>query len=155
MVAGLFSLVIGICIRSIPQTFFLLTGTLFIGAGISIGNVLLPAIVKDKFPQKFGLMTSVYSTSMGLVASLASGVSVPLAKDLSLGWQGALIVWGVPALLAIVLWSYLLKFSQGDHEPIIKENSSSAEIWRSPLAWQIALFMGSNPFCFTSHFMVT
>ncbi|WP_040205962.1 CynX/NimT family MFS transporter [Neobacillus jeddahensis] len=148
LLVGLVSLLIGIGIRSIPQTFFLLTGTLFIGIGIAIGNVLLPAIVKDKFPHKFGLMTSVYSTSMGLVASLASGLSVPLAKDLHLGWQGALIVWGIPALLAILLWSYLLKFNQGNHQPLKKESSTSIEMWRSPLAWQIAIFMGFQSFLF-------
>ncbi|MBM7650899.1 CynX/NimT family MFS transporter [Neobacillus cucumis] len=148
LLVGLISLLIGIGIRSIPITFFLFTGTLFIGAGIAIGNVLLPAVVKDKFPEKFGLMTSVYSTSMGLVASLASGLSVPLATDLNLGWQGALLVWGTPVIIAILLWSYLLKFNQESHAGIKKPAVSSAEMWRSPLAWQIAIFMGFQSFLF-------
>jgi CP family cyanate transporter-like MFS transporter len=148
LLIGLIALVIGITIRSIPMTFFLFTGTLFIGVGIAIFNVLLPAVVKDKFPEKFGLMTSVYSTSMGLVASLASGVSVPLAKDLNLGWQGALIVWGIPAIIAILLWIYLLRFNQGEHVGIKKPATSSKEMWLSPLAWQIAIFMGFQSFLF-------
>lgn len=148
LLVGLSSLFIGIVIRSIPMTFFLFTGTLFIGVGIAIGNVLLPAVVKDKFPQKFGLMTSVYSTSMGLIASLASGVSVPLAEDLNLGWQGALIVWGIPAFIAILLWAYLLKFNQGNQIEPKKVAPSSIGIWRSPLAWQIAIFMGFQSFLF-------
>ncbi len=148
LLVGLISLLIGIGIRSIPMTFFLFAGTLFIGLGIAIGNVLLPAVVKDKFPHKFGLMTSVYSTSMGLIASLASGVSVPLAKDLNLGWQGALIVWGLPAALAILLWIYLLKFNHGNHGGIKKISSSSNGMWRSPLAWQVAIFLGFQSFLF-------
>ncbi|WP_308162158.1 MFS transporter [Bacillus sp. ISL-18] len=148
LLLGLISLVIGIVIRSIPMTFFLFTGTLFIGVGIAVGNVLLPAVVKDKFPEKFGLMTSVYSTSMGLIASLASGLSVPLAKDLNLGWQGALIVWGIPAVIAILLWTYLVRFNQGNHKEIKKAPSSSKEMWQSPLAWQIAIFMGFQSFLF-------
>ena len=149
LLVGLIALVIGIAIRSIPMTFFLFTGTLLIGVGIAVGNVLLPAVVKDKFPEKFGLMTSVYSTSMGLVASLASGLSVPLAKDLDLGWQGALIVWGIPAVIAILLWIYLLRFNQGaEHVGIKKAASSSKEMWLSPLAWQIAIFMGFQSFLF-------
>lgn len=148
LLLGLISLVIGIVIRSIPMTFFLFTGTLFIGAGIAIGNVLLPAVVKDKFPEKFGLMTSVYSTSMGLIASLASGLSVPLAKDMNLGWQGALIVWGIPAVIAISLWTYLVRFNKGNHKEIQKAPSSSKEMWQSPLAWQIAIFMGFQSFLF-------
>ena len=71
-----------------------------IGAGIAICNVLLPVVIKDKYPLKFGIMTSVYSTAMGLMASLASGLSVPLAIDLNLGWKMALLVWGIPAIIS-------------------------------------------------------
>jgi MFS transporter, CP family, cyanate transporter len=148
LVVGLCILLIGIGIRSISMVFFLFTGTLFIGIGIAVGNVLLPAIVKDKFPKKFSLMTSVYSTSMGVVASLASGVSVPLANGLNLGWQGALLVWGVPAVMAILIWVYLLKYNQGNQTEIKKGRSGDNQIWRSPLAWQIAIFMGFQSFLF-------
>lgn len=148
LLVGLIALLIGIGIRSIPTTFFLFTGTLFIGAGIAIGNVLLPAVVKDKFPQKFGLMTSVYSTSMGLIASLASGVSVPLATGLTLGWQGALIVWGIPVVIAIMVWAFLLRFKQGSQKGLKRVSPASNHIWRTPLAWQIAIFMGFQSFLF-------
>ncbi|MFB5193583.1 CynX/NimT family MFS transporter [Neobacillus sp. KR4-4] len=148
LVVGLISLLIGIVIRSIPMAFFLFTGTLFIGVGIAIGNVLLPAIAKDKFPDQFGLMTSVYSTSMGLVASLASGVSVPLAVGMNLGWKGALNVWGIPAVAAILVWIFLSKFNQGNQKEIRKVTPSSNHVWRSPLAWQIAIFMGFQSFLF-------
>ncbi|MEH7373932.1 CynX/NimT family MFS transporter [Neobacillus drentensis] len=148
LLIGLFTLLIGIGLRSIPMTFFLFTGTLLIGVGIAVGNVLLPAIAKDKFPQHFGLMTSVYSTSMGLFASLASGVSVPLADGMHLGWQGALIVWGIPVVLAILVWAFLFKYNHGSQTDIKKLSSKSNQIWRSPLAWQIAIFMGFQSFLF-------
>lgn len=148
LVVGLCILLIGIGLRSISMVFFLFTGTLFIGIGIAVGNVLLPAIVKDKFSKKFSLMTSVYSTSMGVVASLASGVSVPLANGLNLGWQGALLVWGVPTVMAILIWIYLLKYNQGNQTEIKKGRSGDNQIWRSPLAWQIAIFMGFQSFLF-------
>jgi len=148
LIVGLTFLLIGIVIRSIPLVFFLFTGTLFIGVGIAIGNVLLPAIAKDKFPEQFGLMTSVYSTSMGLVASLASGVSVPLAEGMNLGWKGALNVWGIPAVAAILVWTFISKYNQGNQKEIKKVTPSSNQIWRSPLAWQIAIFMGFQSFLF-------
>jgi MFS transporter, CP family, cyanate transporter len=148
LLAGLFLLLIGIGLRFIPITFFLFTGTLFVGVGIAVGNVLLPAVAKEKFPQKFGLMTSVYSTSMGLFASFASGVSVPLAVDMDLGWQGALIVWGIPVLLAILVWAFIFKNSHGSQSEIKRMGSSTTQMWRSPLAWQIAVFMGLQSFLF-------
>lgn len=148
LIVGLTSLLIGIVIRSIPMAFFLFVGTLFIGVGIAIGNVLLPAIAKDKFPEQFGLMTSVYSTSMGLIASLASGVSVPLAEGMNLGWKSALNVWGIPAVAAILVWTFLSKFNKGNQQEIKKVTPSSNQVWRSPLAWQIAIFMGFQSFLF-------
>lgn len=148
LLLGLIILLTGICSRSIPYTFFLFAGTLLVGIGIAIGNVLLPAIVKDKFPAKFGIMTSVYSTSMGVFASLASGLSVPLADGKGLGWQGAQMVWGIPAVVAIIIWFYLLKYNRTDNEVIADAKPVSTKIWSSPLAWQIAVFMGFQSFLF-------
>lgn len=148
LLLGLSALFVGILIRSIPTAPLLFTGTFLVGLGIAIGNVLLPAVVKDKFPQKFGLMTSVYSTSMGLIASLASGISVPLAVDLNLGWQGAQVVWAIPAVIAIILWIFLFKQNQKNRSVIKEVVPSSSTIWRSPLAWQIAIFMGFQSFLF-------
>jgi MFS transporter, CP family, cyanate transporter len=149
LLIGLTTLLIGISIRSIPTPFLLFTGTLLVGLGIAIGNVLLPAVVKERFPKKFGLMTSVYSTSMGLIASLASGISVPLAVDLDLGWQGAQIVWGIPVIIALILWGVLFKYREKEKSGSQqKQRTSSKQIWRSPLAWQIAIFMGFQSFSF-------
>lgn len=149
LLIGLATLLIGISIRSVPTPFLLFTGTLLVGFGIAIGNVLLPAVVKERFPKKFGLMTSVYSTSMGLIASLASGISVPLAVDLDLGWQGAQIVWGIPVIIALVLWGFLFKHREGGKSGSHQlQKTSSKQIWRSSLAWQIAIFMGFQSFSF-------
>ena len=142
LLLGLVILLVGICIRSISMTLFIFVGTLLIGVGIAIGNVLLPVVVKEKFPQKFGLMTSIYSTSMGLFASLASGISIPLAHDLKLGWDGALIVWGIPTIIAIVVWILLIRLNPAKDNAVKSVRISAKQIWRSPLAWKIALFMG-------------
>ncbi|WP_239093989.1 MFS transporter [Bacillus sp. B15-48] len=148
LLIGLVVLIIGISMRSIPMAFFLFCGTLFVGAGITLGNVLLPAVVKEKFPQKFGLMTSVYSVSLGLMASLASGVSVPFATKLNLGWQGAQFVWVIPAILAIIVWTFLLKSNQKSQQVQMQAGFKSPQMWRSPLAWQVALFFGCQSFLF-------
>jgi CP family cyanate transporter-like MFS transporter len=142
LLLGLVILLVGICIRSISMTLFIFVGTLLIGVGIAIGNVLLPVVVKEKFPQKFGLMTSIYSTSMGLFASLASGISIPLAHGLKLGWDGALIVWGIPTIIAIVVWILLTRLNPAKDNVVKSVRISARQIWRSPLAWKIALFMG-------------
>lgn len=149
LLIGLTFLFIGVSIRSIPTPFLLFTGTLLAGLGIAIGNVLLPAVVKERFPHRFGLMTSIYSTSMGLIASLASGISIPLALDWNLGWQGAQMVWAIPVVAAIVLWNFLSKYNRdGSSGNQQKKSPVSNQMWRSSLAWQIAIFMGFQSFSF-------
>lgn len=143
IVLGLLILVIGIGVRSISLVLFLFVGTVLIGLGIAICNVLLPGIVKDKFPLKVALMTSIYSTIMGTFAAISSGLSIPFAKGLNWGWQPALYVWAIPAMIGILIWLYLIyKNKQSEVESVRHKATADRRIWRSPLAWQVALFMG-------------
>lgn len=148
LIIGLLSLLVGIMIRFVPETFFLFTGTVFVGIGIAICNVLLPVIVKVKFPNKLGLVTSVYSTALSLMAAIGSGISVPLANGLNLGWKNSLIVWGIPVVAAILIWIFLDKMNLGAEENIKPSRATSNQIWRSALAWQIAFFFGFQSFMF-------
>ena len=47
---GLVCILAGIIIRSFSMGILLFAGTFLIGAGIAICNVLLPVIIKDKYP---------------------------------------------------------------------------------------------------------
>lgn len=143
MVLGLFTIVVGITIRSLALISLLFLGTIFVGLGIAICNVLLPKVIKDRFPTKVALMTSVYSTLMGIFAAIASGVSVPLATGLQWGWKLSLFVWTIPALVGVLLWIYLVKRnSDNDEEESAILPVRGGRIWKSPLAWQVAFFMG-------------
>lgn len=145
---GLFILIIGIGARSFSNVILLFIGTALVGVGIAICNVLLPGIIKEKYPSKVGIMTSVYSTSMGLFAATASGLSVPLASGLDLGWQFALAVWAIPAIISVFIWFYLSRKNQAEKNVEIEYVSSSRKMWRSSLAWQVAMYMGLQSFLF-------
>src|SRR5688500_2068272 len=77
LLASLLLLAAGILLRSAGTVAVLFLGTAVLGAAIVVGNVLLPALVKREFPERVSLMTSVYSTALGISAALAAGVSVP------------------------------------------------------------------------------
>lgn len=145
---GLISILVGVVIRTFSSSFLLFLGTFIVGGGIAICNVLLPVIIKEKYPLKFGLMTSVYSTAMGLMASIASGLSVPLASGLNLGWKTALLIWGIPTCLALLLWIYLSKNNGKQSFEVKNVTTVKTAIWRSPLAWQIAIYMGCQSLLF-------
>ncbi|MFC4557571.1 CynX/NimT family MFS transporter [Virgibacillus kekensis] len=149
MIAGLILLLFGIAVRSIPVLALLFVGTLFVGLGIAICNVLLPGVVKDKFPAKVALMTSVYSTAMGIFAATASGVSIPLARGVDLGWELGLAVWTAPTVIAIIVWIILARKEKTEGDVELKYVSvSDNRMWMSPLAWQVACFMGLQSFLF-------
>src|SRR5215213_11446207 len=78
LLASLLALAAGILVRSADAVVALFLGTAVLGAAIAVGNVLLPGIVKREFPGRAGLMTSVYSTALGVSAALAAGASVPI-----------------------------------------------------------------------------
>jgi len=142
LLASLLVLAAGILLRGAGAVAALLSGTAILGAAIAVGNVLLPGLVKREFPERAGLMTSVYSASLGISAALAAGVSIPLAQLAGIGWRGALAVWALPALLAGVAWLPQLGRNDRPADPSARNAPAVNDLWRSPLAWQVTLFMG-------------
>lgn len=143
---GLVVILIGILTRSAGHTAALYIGTLCVGIGIAVSNVLLPGLVKEKFPHRIGFMTGLYTTSMGLMASIASGLSVPLSRGLHLGWQMALSFWAIPVLIAIAIWFPQLR-SHSRH-PRQSKTHSKKSLWHSKVAWAVTLYMGLQSFLF-------
>lgn len=87
---GLFLIAFGIYIRVQGGAFLLYFGTAVSGIGIVICNVLLIPLIKVKLPHKIGIMTSSYTTGMSAFAAVGTGLSVPLAVGMGLGWRGSL-----------------------------------------------------------------
>ncbi|MCT2536198.1 MFS transporter [Aquibacillus koreensis] len=141
ILSGLILLNAGIIIRSIAFLPTLYIGTMLIGLGIAICNVLLPGIIKEKFPNSIGLMTGVYTTCMSIFAATASGLSVPLAHGLHLGWQHALLSWSVLAVLGLILWFIVMKTKENEIDKQFFEPSTQ-KLKHSGLAWQVTIFMG-------------
>ncbi|MEJ8777860.1 CynX/NimT family MFS transporter [Pseudogracilibacillus sp. ICA-222130] len=140
---SLILLLIGTGVRSITGVGFLFTGTLFIGLAIAIGNVLIPAMIKMNFPLKIGLMTGIYAIFMNVFGALGSGLSVPISNMGDFGWKGALAFWGVLGIISLLLWIPQLKGANKSEQVQVKTQEKS-NVWRSPLAWKITIFMGSQ-----------
>ena len=147
LLVSLLVLTAGIALRSVPLVSMLFLGTALLGAAIALGNVLLPALIKRDFPAHIGLMTGLYSMLIGAGGALADGVSIPLAQGAGLGWRGSLFFWTLPAALTALLWLPLLRFRS---RTTVSQARISAPrgLWRSPLAWQVTLFMGLQSLTF-------
>ncbi len=136
---------LGTLVRGVPSVPLLYLGTAVLGVGIALGNVLLPAITKRDFPERSGSMTGLYSSVMGVGATLAAALGAPLA--LRLGWRGSLAVWALPVLVALLVWMPQLR---GRHRAPLQRRYREAfgSLSRSTLAWQVALFMGFQSLTF-------
>ena len=49
-------------------------------AGMGVGNVLLPPLVKRYFPDRIGLVTAVYSTALAVSTMVPALLAVPVAR---------------------------------------------------------------------------
>ncbi|SEF67396.1 MFS transporter [Paenibacillus sp. UNC499MF] len=139
----------GIILRSASGAGTLFLGTALLGVAIALCNVLLPSLIKRDFPARIGLMTGVYSVSMNLSGAAASGVSVPAASSLGLGWKGSLGIWAALSMLALLFWvpqvTGVRKARRVARISAISANNSgdkTTSVWKSPLAWKVTLFMG-------------
>lgn len=130
----------------------LVLGTAVIFAGVGVGNVLLPPLVKKYFPDRIGLMTTLYMTTMALSTFTPPLVAVPVAD--TAGWRFSLAMWSMFALLAIVPWVTLLirRRRDADNADIEAANASVfGRLWRLPLTWALTVtFLVSSCIAYTS-----
>lgn len=140
-------LVIGMALRSSGVTSLLFIGTTLIGIGIAFGNVLLPSLIKLKFPFQVGLLTAIYTVAMNSSASIAAGVSYPLST-LSFGWQGSLGVWIILAIAAVFIWLPQTRHISKEEIAPTTTQKEKKQMWRYPLAWVIMISMGFQSMIF-------
>ncbi|CAK2902902.1 2-nitroimidazole transporter [Vibrio crassostreae] len=145
----------GITLRSFGAIPTLYIGTVMIGLGIAIGNVLLPVVVKISFPTRIATVTSLYIFTMGIGSTLGSSLMVPFS-ELTLftltGWQLALLMNLVFPILALMIW--LPKITKRSSSQSTKQNEENPvpmkKMIKSGVAWQVTLALGLNSFTFYS-----
>ena len=136
----LFTLLAGVLVRSLPTLAGLFSGTLLIGIGVAIANVLMPGILKQDFPGHIGIMTGLYTMMLSGGAALAAGTTVPLYRVLGKNWHLAVGFWALPVALAIVLW--LPSRALGRRTTAFDQRRPISGLWRSSVAWSLTIFMG-------------
>lgn len=141
--AGVSVVAIGLLLRPFA------TGTaLFVGlsavalGGIALVNVLLPVVVKRRFPDRVGAMTGLYSMALNLGASTAAAATVPLAHVLGGSWRLGLAAWAMPAVLAVPAWLALARRRARDAGAVPTPPAPGRSVVRSPLAWALAAYCG-------------
>ncbi|MFD9903964.1 CynX/NimT family MFS transporter [Streptomyces sp. NPDC059063] len=133
----------GTGLRLLDSVVALFGGTVVIGAGIAVANVLLPGLIKRDFPAKAGLMTGLYSMSLFGGAALAAGVTLPVREASGMDWRTTLACWGALAVVALVVWLPQVRSRTRVGAAAARQAAHPVRgLWRSPLAWQVTGYMG-------------
>ncbi|RBM17014.1 MFS transporter [Streptomyces sp. PT12] len=154
VIAGLAALTAGLALRSLmPSTVpFLLTTTVAL-AGIAVGNVLMPVLVKRWFPDRIGTMTGVYAGVSALGAAVSAAMTVPLTGALGDSWRLGIGVWAAITALALLPWlAARPRTRRADpHRSGAEAGAGGAShaaappipsLARSRTAWALAVFFG-------------
>lgn len=118
-------------------------GTMIIGISIAMMNVLFPSIILANQPFRIGLLTTVYTTAMGIASSVASSVAVPIVKMTS--WKGLIVILSLLILIALVVW-----FPNTFHNHMTEkdEHTHSASLWKNKAAIALLIFGGLQSLLF-------
>jgi CP family cyanate transporter-like MFS transporter len=145
LLLALIPITVGVAGRAAGSTMALFAGTVLAGIGIAIGNVIVPSIVKSRFAPTAGLVTGSYVAALTGGAALAAGLTVPLER--SIGWQGALAIWALPALAALAVLAAAVVGERAP-SPLRGREGDVRSLLGDRLAWQVTLYMGLQSFVF-------
>lgn len=140
---------VGCFIRSFCGLVGLWGGTLSLGLGIAIANVLVVPLIKRDFPDNAARCVGLYAATMAMTAALSSGIANPLSNLSNASWRMAIGIWVFPAALTLILWAKICLRSRDVAKPVAKPSIvKMRSIWKSRLAWQVSLFMAMQTLVF-------
>lgn len=144
LIGCLVAIVLGHLLRGFAGSVgILVLGSVLTFAGIGVGNVLLPPLVKKYFPDRVGLLTALYVTTMSVSTFVPPLVAVPVAD--AAGWRLSLAMWAVVGVLALMPWAGILLRGSSQNPGAGVEDvraDVARSLWRSPLAWALAVVFG-------------
>jgi CP family cyanate transporter-like MFS transporter len=144
LLVACFVTAIGTAMRGLGGVAPLYLGTLLAGAAIALTQVVTPAWVRAKATHGTGVLTGAFSWALVAGATIATFAAVPLEEAFG-GWEGALAIWAVIGVIAAAVW---VPLAVKAHDPV--PAPVGRPLWRNPMAWSIALLMGTQSMAFFS-----
>ncbi|MDO4260047.1 MAG: MFS transporter [Actinomycetaceae bacterium] len=146
--------VIGLAARPFaPEIWSFLALSACAMVGPAVGNVLVPAWIKEYAPFRAVLLLSVFGTIMPIGATMGAAVSVPLTHVVG-SWHISLALWAIPAALPLVVWTFLaLRIGvdrpsrhPGGHNGGDHANASVVRrsLWHAPTAVLLTCLFGTQ-----------
>lgn len=142
MLGGICLIAIGELVRSYTGINGLFLGTFLLGCGIAIANVLVPSLIKQKFPDNVTKMMGIYGMMLGISSMAGIALSLPLVY--AFGVKYALFFWGIFAVLALLVYYPQIKNKRFFRKK--QKQYNKIHLFKNTTAWKITLFMGTQSF---------
>ncbi|MCI0384637.1 MFS transporter [Streptomyces sp. CNQ085] len=144
VLAGMAAVTAGLALRPLAgATAWFLASSALALAGIAVGNVLMPVVVKRWFPDRIGPMTGLYSMSLSVGTAAAAALTVPAARTLGGDWRLGLGMWALPGALALLVWAPVVRGARARAAGTAAEGpGAEIRITRSGTAWSLGVFFG-------------
>lgn len=126
----------GLVLRVIAGPWVVMGGTFVATSGIAIGNVLIPVVVKQSFPNAVGRVTGMYTSALAAGGGLGAAITPVLEPALG-GWRGAVGAWAALSAAALALWVAGVRHGSGGPAAVDVPRRSPL---RSPVAWTVTGF---------------
>jgi CP family cyanate transporter-like MFS transporter len=138
------ALIVGVAVRPVGPVWSLFGGTVLCGLAVAVMNVMMPGIVRRRFPRHVGEMTGAFTMALSIGAGLAAGLTIPIRTALGGSVAWALAVWALPAAVALVVWIPQLRISR----PAAQVGGFAVGLFRDRLAWLITVYFGLQSMVF-------
>jgi CP family cyanate transporter-like MFS transporter len=137
-------LAVGGLLRAGTSPVAVFAGTVLVAAPIGIANVLIPGLIKRRFPRA---VPRVYSGALTAGAAAGPAVAVPLAEATGSPWRVPLLLLVVPLALVtavVVLIALGRQRYDGASAASPALGGGPSALWRTALAWQVTVFFGAQ-----------
>ena len=115
-----------------------------IGIGMGLGNALLPVAVKERFADRPGFTTGIYTMGITAGATVAAAIAVPLS-NVGNGWRTPLLIIGAVSTALAALWFWLTR-SEPAH---VRTDLRPLKLpLRNPLGWRLVAAFSLMSFVF-------
>lgn len=180
LLISLVGVLVGTLVRALPGFGWMLAGMLVIGASVTVGNVVIPVIIRRDVPgEHVALMTASYVATLNVGSLVTSLLTAPLAA--AIGWPLALLSWSWITVAGIVLWSVHLRRARLDGEdwgerysgevaqgaaqvpdptatltgplPVVASDRVERSLLRRPITWLLMVAFGLQ--CFMYYALTT
>jgi CP family cyanate transporter-like MFS transporter len=121
-----------------------LAGTVLIGIGIALLNVLMPVCVAHYFPKRIGQFTAVYSFAMIFGNTVCNLSTAPLNQ--AFGWNAMFTLLGFLPLAIVAVWLWLggQLANVPQPAPANPATTKAPHLWTNPRAWFFLLTFGGQ-----------